>query len=861
MNEKKNFRNNLIAFIVLLLMWAALFGRAMIKHLLAYRGEMLPTDYLSTAACICVLIVLLLLFGRGWREESLTDRFAKHPHRALAMLVALSSCIVFYYFITGTHFFVYEDIGTDLRDDYFPIISMVINKIKDHDFSFWTSNWGMGIDILNAQSTVCDFFNIPVYIIGVLTNLDAALFVLPFMHILKCYLCGLFTYQFLSQFELKTPAKLLAAYLSAFSGFIMLWGQHYFFASVCVWMMLIFWQIERYLHGKKNQFTLTISVALIGISSLYMTYMVGLAAAIYTVFRLAYMIRKANVREIFAIAGKMILCVVTGLLLTAVITLPVYYQLTYVSSRLDGSNSILDIIKAYLPVLPDAEELNGMLLRFFSNNLAGVGSYYEGSYNYFEQAQYYFSYMGGILLLMYYVERICHSKKKPFHILALLMTLYAIFMPLTAVIFNKFVSVAYRYTLVLIPMFAYAAAYVFSHMKKLHPVTVAVGWLLSLASIFFIYENAVRKYGSKYMYAILALLLLSMAAITIARFSIRMSNAAMAALALMMIFHATWESYTTIDGFVLKTVNGQVNTENQRSALTRANWMLPSGFGRDTEAALAELNLADDAALRVEMTYADFSRWNDSMTHNFDGYSYYNTSYNRYAETFVRTIWPEGSIFAGYASFLLNPDNAELASLLDIEYVICDENEMQGVLGYECISANDDYQIYENTNASGLGIMFDQIISWDAFDALDLDQKREMLTSAIVLGEGSAAEDIQLVDDWGSYYQENGVEFKKGDSDGEYTATVSADHTRYLMVSIPYDEGWTATIDGVEVSTLTADIGFTGLIIEAGEHQIELTYKTPWMNYGMIVSLIGLILLIAETIIFRKTDRRKAVKG
>lgn len=60
----------MIAFLALLVMWGGLFGRAMVKHLIVYRSNLLTTDYLSVLACIGVLAVMALIFGGDWDEIS-----------------------------------------------------------------------------------------------------------------------------------------------------------------------------------------------------------------------------------------------------------------------------------------------------------------------------------------------------------------------------------------------------------------------------------------------------------------------------------------------------------------------------------------------------------------------------------------------------------------------------------------------------------------------------------------------------------------------------------------------------------------------------------------------------------------------
>ena len=79
-----------------------------------------------------------------------------------------------------------------------------------------------------------------------------------------------------------------------------------------------------------------------------------------------------------------------------------------------------------------------------------------------------------------------------------------------------------------------------------------------------------------------------------------------------------------------------------------------------------------------------------------------------------------------------------------------------------------------------------------------------------------------------------------------------------IFLSIPNVEGWTAKVDGVETKIDRTNIGFMSLKLSAGEHTIELTYRTPYLCQGSYLSLVGvgfLIGFVAGDIIF--TARRK----
>lgn len=65
-----------------------------------------------------------------------------------------------------------------------------------------------------------------------------------------------------------------------------------------------------------------------------------------------------------------------------------------------------------------------------------------------------------------------------------------------------------------------------------------------------------------------------------------------------------------------------------------------------------------------------------------------------------------------------------------------------------------------------------------------------------------------------------------------------------LTTSIPYSTGWQLTVDGQPRKTQVVNSGFVGAVIPGGAHQIKLTYKTPGLKEGRLITLISAILLL-----------------
>ncbi len=55
---------------------------------------------------------------------------------------------------------------------------------------------------------------------------------------------------------------------------------------------------------------------------------------------------------------------------------------------------------------------------------------------------------------------------------------------------------------------------------------------------------------------------------------------------------------------------------------------------------------------------------------------------------------------------------------------------------------------------------------------------------------------------------------------------------KMLFFSIPYTEGWSATVNGETVEVEKANVGFMAIPITEGENHVVLKYRTPWLTSG-----------------------------
>lgn len=76
-----------------------------------------------------------------------------------------------------------------------------------------------------------------------------------------------------------------------------------------------------------------------------------------------------------------------------------------------------------------------------------------------------------------------------------------------------------------------------------------------------------------------------------------------------------------------------------------------------------------------------------------------------------------------------------------------------------------------------------------------------------------------------------------------FTARSNLEEETLMFFSVPYDEGWSATVNGEEALIEKANIGFMAVRVPAGEAEIRFDYHTPGLKNGAIVSLCGLVVL------------------
>ena len=101
----------------------------------------------------------------------------------------------------------------------------------------------------------------------------------------------------------------------------------------------------------------------------------------------------------------------------------------------------------------------------------------------------------------------------------------------------------------------------------------------------------------------------------------------------------------------------------------------------------------------------------------------------------------------------------------------------------------------------------------------------------------------------------------KSFSNGQVSATFDAQRDETLLISIPYEKGWSATVNGHEVPVHELYGGLLGIDVTAGTNDIELHYMTPGLIPSAIISIASVAAFCAWRAFENRRHRTRATSG
>ena len=175
---------------------------------------------------------------------------------------------------------------------------------------------------------------------------------------------------------------------------------------------------------------------------------------------------------------------------------------------------------------------------------------------------------------------------------------------------------------------------------------------------------------------------------------------------------------------------------------------------------------------------------------------------------------------------------------------------------YEFMETQGNFDIYKTDLALPMGFAYDTFFPMDSVKG---DDKADnlMVRSVFLTNEQiKKYKDILEIDETigNTSYVQFKIDAKKkianGVSEFEITKSGFNSKTNYeseklVCFTVPYCEGWSCKINGEETEVDKINGGFIGIRVPAGECDIEFTYETPGIKYGLIATIIGILMFAA----------------
>ena len=220
--------------------------------------------------------------------------------------------------------------------------------------------------------------------------------------------------------------------------------------------------------------------------------------------------------------------------------------------------------------------------------------------------------------------------------------------------------------------------------------------------------------------------------------------------------------------------------------------------------------------------------------------------------------------------------NYALRGLLSVEYLITtpekqNDFENEADAGWEHAFTKDGYAVYRNTNYVPMGFTYDCYLTESEYEETAKTTRANLLMRALVLRDEDAAVYGQYLTHlpegrreelyYESYVQDcrerraTAASVFQMNNSG-FHAQITLEKENLVFFSVPYDDGFTAYVNGQETDILQVDEGLMAVLCPAGENSINFVYQPDGIRLSRPLTLGGIAVWLAYTACFVWRRRR-----
>ena len=220
--------------------------------------------------------------------------------------------------------------------------------------------------------------------------------------------------------------------------------------------------------------------------------------------------------------------------------------------------------------------------------------------------------------------------------------------------------------------------------------------------------------------------------------------------------------------------------------------------------------------------------------------------------------------------------NYALRGLLSVEYLITtpekrESFEDEADAGWTYLADVDGYALYHNDNYVPMGFTYDYYVTKQTYEASVKTLRSNLLMRALVLEDEDVAQygkyltelpDAMLDDlHYDSYTQDCADRRAHSCSvfqmnNAGFHAEITLDKANLVFFSVPYDDGFTAYVNGEKADILQVDEGLMAVLCPAGASSIDFVYQADGLSASRAVTTVAIPVWVVYVAYFVRRKRR-----
>lgn len=755
---------------------------------------------LSLALVLTLIITLFII-----------DKLKNNDKLEFLLLISIIASICLMPYLTKTNVFLfisdqiveYDQYGTEWK-------RLLTNFITNGSFPFYSFNSFLGNNFYAAKSfnVTGDIFYFIVMLFETVN--EGYLFEMYLMTVAG----GLFAYMYLDEFGIENKKVIvIVALLFSFGGVSVSNLFQYFWRIYLTYFALLMYGIE--LYRKRNKlFIFTISVCLCFLANSYFMFPTTLFLVPYFFFTYYFHNDNINLVSILKKSIKPFVAYIVGFLLSGILIIPTIIYMANnnrVGSGVD-TNLLYDF-KVYV------NYIYSMLIITFANKYTNYfttsGS---ASYHYWGFTIYNGMLLAPVIFSSFFFKN-RERKEKIMNIFVIFITIITL-VPLTSSIMHGFSGASMKWSF--LTAFVYLINFaVFFDSKKINIDAFKKGLLLYIV-----------------IFLVVTILAIVFNILPIKLDDVQLFNA-LICICLLMIYYFILKNHHTFLALVFCCIEvicvfilylAVANTE-----FTFQN----DSLDRNSLAYIKDIS--NDKFYRISVDGEKLAPFikdlnlNQSLNYDYKSVTGYDSTYEPNLQVFLE--------MNGIDWHIMKLTNPEVLKMLGVKYYyVKDENELPEGYDFTYVTDSYNWKVYLFNDYRPLGFTY-SLFTNNKFEIKDDNKWNSVLFV-----------DNALLDDTSGIQKSDSVNFNVSEyyDDNNIKGHISIQNKQVLFLSIPYNDGWKIKDNGNTVKTYKVQGGFIGIVLEPGDHYIELNFTPPGLKIGCISSLVGAFGLAVLFVIDKK---------